>query len=306
MSEFDSYFTNDDKPFSENINDALLLSNVFDMTVPIELPTMFNNGEFVDTTGRRKCSVAITQIVDNTDLTINAGSIVGTGSLDLKFYPNFNSYGSISRVDWVVSSGTVTVDIYDANDNLIASDIPNGALNVQSTSIKTLQNFKFRLNFTSATLTSFKVTMVNKDTDRWGAEVGISDVTGLQDDLDAIQSDINDITNNNKDWQDIPTYQFLDGTLRGMIRNGFAVIPLGVTANQNVNLPTELFELPPDFNPSERMELSVRMYKSGTDRIATIDLHSVDDDYYATLRTGTILESGAGVTGTLVYPISDY
>ena len=182
---YDDYFTNDDKPFSENINTALLLANVFDMTVPIELPTMFSNGEFVDTTGRRKCSVAITQIVDNDDLTINAGSIVGTGSLDLKFYPNFNSYGGISRVDWVTSSGTVTVDIYDASDNLIASDIPNGVLDVQSTSIKTLQNFKFRLNFTSATLTSFKVTMVNKDTDRWGAEVGISDVTGLQASLDA-------------------------------------------------------------------------------------------------------------------------
>ena len=48
MALYDNYFTNEDKPFAENLNDALLISNVFDFTVPIVLPTMFSNNTWVE------------------------------------------------------------------------------------------------------------------------------------------------------------------------------------------------------------------------------------------------------------------
>ena len=54
MAFYDNYFTNEDKPFAENLNDALLLSNVFDMTVDVEAPKMFSNSTWVSTTSPRK------------------------------------------------------------------------------------------------------------------------------------------------------------------------------------------------------------------------------------------------------------
>ena len=196
----DSYFTDSDKPFAEHLNDALLLSNVFDFTVPIEAPTMFSNSTWVNTTSHRKCGVAILTLKEqlpsgiSTSTSDNKSVLTGSGTVKLGFYPNFNSFGKIKAISWE-GSGNITVNLKTVNGSIIASNISKGTIESQSSELRTLQEIVIEMVFTNATLNSLNVVMENKQQERYGAEVGITDVTGLQDKLD-LKVNVNDIVNN--------------------------------------------------------------------------------------------------------------
>ena len=197
MSTYDDYLTHDDKPYAENINDALLLSNVFDLTVPIELPTMFRTGVFNTSESSRKAGVAlVTYVSSGSGVTVDSDTISGTGDLSFKFYPNFNSYGSLTNLSWTVSSGSVTADIIAANNDTLVSGHTGGVINGPGTGINTLQEFKIILHLTDVTgLSKLNFVMANKEETRYGAECGISDVTGLETRLSSIEGSEDTIRN---------------------------------------------------------------------------------------------------------------
>ena len=182
MSEFDEYFTDNDKPFAENLNDALLLSNVFDFTVPIELPTMFSNGQWVNTTSSRKCSVSLVTIEELNGLSVTGANIQGTGTLVLKFYPNFNSFGKISKLEW--TGDVIECWITDKNNVTVEDNIENGV--VLSGNANQLAEYLIHLEIDGA-LTGLVVTCENKR-HRFGATVGVSGVTGLESRLSSIEA----------------------------------------------------------------------------------------------------------------------
>lgn len=194
MALYDNYFTNEDKPFAENLNDALLLSNVFDMTVDVEAPLMFSNSTWVNTTSPRKCSVSILTLKDGlpsgvsvgTDSETGNSTLTGTGTVSLSWYPNFNSFGKFKAISWE-NDGTIVVNLKTSNGTTIASNISKGTIENQSSDLRTLQEIVIELVFNNATLYNLAVTMENKQQDRYGATVGISDVTGLNDTITAIQ-----------------------------------------------------------------------------------------------------------------------
>lgn len=201
MSNFDDYFTNDDKPFAENMNDALLLSNVFDFTVPIELPRMFSNSVWLNTVSPRKAGVSIVTLdelmsgisidtdgEDNSILTATEDAAFG-----FYFYPNFNSFGQISSITW---EGTedITVDLYTNDNVLIAENISKGTIQESTVHLRQLKPILVVVNMhDESVLNSFTIVMRNKQQTRYGAEVGISDVNGLEsrltniEDMDTIQ-----------------------------------------------------------------------------------------------------------------------
>ena len=196
MALFDDYFTNEDKPFAENLNDALLLANVFDMTVPIQIPKMFSNSTWVSTTSPRKCGVSILTLKDGLPSGVSVGTdsgtgnstLTGTGTVKLSFYPNFNSFGKFKSMTWE-NTGTVVVNLKTSNGTTIASNISKGNINNQSTELRTLQEIVIEIVMTNATLKSFEVVMQNTDSDnRYGADVGIDDVTGLEERLTSIET----------------------------------------------------------------------------------------------------------------------
>ena len=194
MALYDDYFTNEDKPFAENLNDALLLSNVFDMTVPVEFPKMFSNSTFVSTTSPRKCGVAILTLKEglpsgvSVSTSDNKSVLTGTGTVKLTFYPNFNSFGQFKRMDWT-NTGTVKVNLKTSTGTTIASDIRKGEIENQSSELRKLQEIVIEIVMTNATLKTFTVTMQNKDSkNRYGADVGIDDVNGLETRLTSIES----------------------------------------------------------------------------------------------------------------------
>ena len=191
MALYDDYFTNEDKPFAENLNDALLLSNVFDMTVDVEAPKMFSNSTWVSTTSPRKCSVAILTLKEglpsgvSVSTSDNKSVLTGTGTVELSFYPNFNSFGKFKSMTWE-NTGTIVVNLKTSQGTTIASNISKGEIENQSSELRKLQEIVIEFVFTNATLKSFEVVMENKQNDRYGATVGITDVTGLNDTLTSI------------------------------------------------------------------------------------------------------------------------
>lgn len=195
MALYDDYFTNDDKPFAENLNDALLLSNVFDMTVPIQIPKMFSNSTWVSTTSPRKCGVAILTLKEGLPSGVSVGTdsgtgnstLTGTGTVKLSFYPNFNSFGKFKSMTWE-NTGTIVVNLKTTTGTTIASNISKGTIENQSSDLRTLQEIVIEIVFTNATLKSFEVVMENKQQTRYGADVGISDVTGLEERLSSIET----------------------------------------------------------------------------------------------------------------------
>ena len=71
---------------------------------------------------------------------------------------------------------------------VIASNINKGTIESQSSELRKLQEIIIELVFNNATLHSLTVIMENKQQERYGATVGISDVTGLSANLAAITS----------------------------------------------------------------------------------------------------------------------
>ena len=193
MALYDNYFTNEDKPFAENLNDALLVSNVFDFTVPIVLPTMFSNNTWVDTTSPRKCGVAIATLKEALPSGISVGTsggnstLTGTGTVKLLFYPNFNTFGKFKAINWESSNNKIQVNLKKKNGTSIASNIRKGNLSVNITD---LEELLIEIVFTASdTLTSFTITMENKDSsNRYGADVKIQSVDGLETRLTNIES----------------------------------------------------------------------------------------------------------------------
>lgn len=198
MSQYDDYFTNDDKPFAENFNDALLLSNVFDLTVPIELPRMFNDGEWSTGTGQRKAGVSIIQTegIDNTNVRITNNSLIANNNATvlITVYPNFNQYGNLQKVYWEFTEGAgknLTVDVLTEQRTVLLTNIPNNSVLSSVPYLQQLNRFILRLNFRSGTgIKKLGFIMQNKQQDRYGAEVGISDVTGLEEDLNSLQTEV--------------------------------------------------------------------------------------------------------------------
>lgn len=204
MSLYDDYFTNEDKPFAENFNDALLLSNVFDLTVPIELPRMFNNGEWSTGTGQRKAGVSIIQTegIDNNKIEIRNNSLIANddATVLITVYPNFNQYGNLQKVYWEFEDGAgtdLTVDVLTEQGTSLLTNIPNNSVLSSVPYLQQLHKFILRLNFEGGTgIKKLGFIMQNKQQDRYGAEVGISDVNGLEDELDSLESNLNSLNSN--------------------------------------------------------------------------------------------------------------
>lgn len=198
MALYDDYITHDDKPFAENINDALLLSNVFDMTVQVDAPEMFSNQTWVNTTSPRKCSVSVLQLKEalpsgvSVSTSNNKSVLTGTGTVKLGWYPNFNAFGKYKSISWT-GTGTIKVNLKTTNGITIVNDIANGTITSESVELRKLQEIVIEIVLTNATLTGLSVVMENKQSTRYGATVGITDVTGLNDRLDYIDESISSI-----------------------------------------------------------------------------------------------------------------
>lgn len=253
MALYDDYFRNEDKPFAENLNDALLLSNVFDLTVDIEAPKMFSNSTWVDSTSTRKCGVSLltlkeglpTGVTVGTDSETGESVLTGTGTVELSIYPNFNSFGKYESFTWE-NTGSIVVNLKTTAGTTIASNISKGVIQSQSSELRTLQEIVVEIVFTNATLHSFGFVMANKQQTRYGATVGIDDVTGLDSRLDGVDANltslngiIDDIQANDDYNVSIPLWTgsgaFVEGSVKVFAKNNICHLFANLLVNRNVS-----------------------------------------------------------------------
>lgn len=184
------YFINNEKIFAEYLNDTILLTNAFDLTIPIKMPSMFSDGAFQDTTDPRKCGMAIVTLKSAlpSGISINSnGALTGSGTVAFKFYPNFNTFGCIKKLNWT-NTGSITVKLKKTDNTSIISSVTKNADISQNAELNKLQEIVIEVVFSNATLTELEIVLENKKETRYGAKISIDNVDGLKNELKNIEN----------------------------------------------------------------------------------------------------------------------
>ena len=181
---YDEFFTDGDKPYAENLNDSLLLMDAFDVTVPCEMPGMFNNGEFSSTVEvPRKAGIAIVTLksVDE-GVTVGTDSISGTGDVVFRIYPNFNSFYKWYSIV-LEKTGTVSVAFKKTDGTSISATVGNEGVISEASALKELQEIDVIFTLTSATITNILINFRNNQSTRTrtGALLEAGQLTNVND-----------------------------------------------------------------------------------------------------------------------------
>ena len=162
---WDSFFTDGDKPYSENLNDSLMLCDAFDVTVPAEMPTMFSNGEFNSTVNvTRKCGVALVTLKSvASGITVGTSAISGTGDIVFRVYPNFNSFYKWSKII-LEKYGTVSIAFRKTDGTSISATVGSDGTISETGALKQLQEIDVVLTLTNANISNILIEFVNNHT----------------------------------------------------------------------------------------------------------------------------------------------
>lgn len=162
---YEEYFTNEDKPYSENLNDALLLLDAFDVTVPVKMPDMFSNGEFTSNLNlARKCGVGIiTLISKGSGVTIGTNTITGTGEVVFRVYPNFNGFYKWQSII-LQKTNTVNVAFRKPDGSSISATVSSDGTISDNNALKQLLEVDLVLTLTNATISSILINFINNHT----------------------------------------------------------------------------------------------------------------------------------------------
>lgn len=182
-----NFFTHNDKPFAENINDGLLLSDAYDLVIPVSLPEHYSDRHFNSTTSiARKAGVALVTLLDvGSEIDIDDTTIEGSGDITFRVYPNFNQFYRWGKVGWTVSTGEVTVDLCKTDGTVIVANIPNGEVLSDYSELKKLQEIDVVAHFDNAVLSNITFYFENNHTthSRPSALLQQANVEDLEDDL---------------------------------------------------------------------------------------------------------------------------
>ena len=164
---YDEFITDGDKPYAENLNDSLLLLDAFNVTVPCEMPGMFNNGQFSsDVNVPRKCGVGIVTLKSvGSNITIGTTSISGSGEVVFRVYPNFNSFYKWQSIV-LTKTGTVNIAFRKTDGTSISTSISSSGVIIEVADLKTLQEIDVVLTLSSATISKILISFVNNQSSR--------------------------------------------------------------------------------------------------------------------------------------------
>lgn len=179
---YDEFFTDSDKPYAENLNDSMLLLDAFDIVVPVEMPAMFNNGEFSSTANvARKCGVGIVTLKSvSSGVTIGTNSISGSGTVVFRVYPNFNAFYKWKSIE-LTKTGTVDISFKKTDGTGIGATVNSSGIISEVNALKTLQEIDVVLTLTSATINRILIQFINNTTNtrRTGALLDANQLTNV-------------------------------------------------------------------------------------------------------------------------------
>ena len=198
----ENFFKHNDKAYTENMNDAVLIANAFNFEVPLNLPSMYLNKHYPSNTNTYKAGVTDVTIINSGQLSIGDTAITNNASssqtLRLRVYPNFNSFYAWKSINWTCT-GDVTVDI--CNTGTSTSLIPTGALTDPDNEtllngISNLQGLKeYDLLITipeNGVLNTLNIVFINNraSENRVSASISQGNVAGLESSLSNLDSAI--------------------------------------------------------------------------------------------------------------------
>ena len=187
-----NFFNDSNKAYSENLNDGILVGNAFDWTVDVSLPTD-TGGVFPNSSTIGMAKVADVYISPNSNLSIGSTISNSSGSSQvyrLTVYPNFNRYGGFKSISVTASSG---VTFYIANKGAstpIASNLDYSDLS-SVPELKVLKEYDIVLTIPNGKSVSGLEFVFQSSSASVSGSINQSNVTGLDDRLDEIESDIN-------------------------------------------------------------------------------------------------------------------
>lgn len=189
-----NFFKHNDKVYSENLNDSVLVGNAFSWSISIDLPTdsdaLFPTGSDVV-----KAKVADVYATPNSNLSIGSTIKNSSGSSQvyrLTVYPNFNRFGGFTFVS-LEGDGSVIITekggTSPVRNNLDYSNLGN------VTELKTLREYDLVVTIPSGGVVTglgfgFQSTSASADASISQANVTglVSDLSGIRDDLSILES----------------------------------------------------------------------------------------------------------------------
>ena len=187
-----NFFKHNDKVYSENLNDSVLVGNAFSWSISMDLPTD-SDGLFPSSSDVVKAKVADVYATPNTNLSIGSTIENSSGSSQvyrLTVYPNFNRYGGFTFVS-LEGDGSVIITekggTSPVRNNLDYANLGN------VTELKTLREYDLVVTVPSGGEVTGLGFGFQSSTASAVASISQANVSGLVDDLSSLESGKADI-----------------------------------------------------------------------------------------------------------------
>ena len=182
-----NFFKHNDKVYSENLNDSVLVGNAFSWSISMDLPTD-SDGLFPSSSDVVKAKVADVYATPNTNLSIGSTIENSSGSSQvyrLTVYPNFNRYGGFTFVS-LEGDGSVIIaekgGTSPVRNNLDYANLGN------VTELKTLREYDLVVTIPSGGEVTGLGFGFQSSTASANAMISQANVAGLVDDLSSLES----------------------------------------------------------------------------------------------------------------------
>ena len=177
-----NFFKHNDKVYSENLNDGILVGNAFNLKVTANLPE--DTGNVFPSSGVVKAKVADVTPTTNSNLSIGETVSNTSGSSQdyrLTVYPNFNRYGGFESISIDASSGVTFKICEKGSSSEIASGLDYTDLS-DVIELKELKEYDIVVTIpNNKSLTGLSFTLLSTDSDitaDFGIELVYDDTTG--------------------------------------------------------------------------------------------------------------------------------
>lgn len=188
-----NFFKHNDKVYSENLNDSVLIGNSFSLIVDIGLPGD-TGGVFPNSDSVVKAKVADVSVTPNSNLSIGETVSNDSGSNQeyrLTVYPNFNRFGGFQSVS-LDGDGTFYIANKGGNspivDNLDYDDLGNVP------ELKVLKEYDIVVSIPDEGVVSGLDFVFQSSSASANASISQANVTGLTDALSSLETSITNIT----------------------------------------------------------------------------------------------------------------
>ena len=329
-----SFFKHNDKVYSENLNDSVLIGNSFSLIVDIGLPGD-TGGVFPNSDSVVKAKVADVSVTPNSNLSIGETVSNTSGSSQeyrLTVYPNFNRFGGFQSVSldgdgtFFIANKGGNAPIVDNLDYDDLSDVPelkvlkeyDIVVSIPNNGVVSGLDFIFQSSNAdvASTINMSNITGLNTSLDGKVDKTSIADNLTTDDATKVLSAKQGKILNgkvdaiNSSDTSSIDILQYgpkINSSMSGVygfVRNGWAFLYFScrVKDGETASGSTPLFSL-----NSPR----IIRYESGLDFPLADLKHYIKvadstDGYTIVILNGDSVSGGNTINGNVIFPIADY